>query len=1571
MKDKDTDIQFDESADLSDAEQKLRAKKEKKAKRRGCGCGGCLIAIAVVVVLFCGAITGGAFWAWGQFVEPSTGVTLPQALGVLGGFYGGKEEAVVTNPYDPVADLDAFYQTFKSETYLSADTEISLADILSGVLFADKTQPDASPAVAGQKNVCLATGTDGIDREVTTLSQIPTGDAPSTESMNPVLREYLLQLKFDFSDLSQYQGGTNVMDVTDKQFAALVNELFQTLSTQADRLIPDPQLASIAPTLFGNLSVKQVIVNAPDLNDPTQTQLVLTIGCNLREAVRGLIDAQANQIPALSNGFIRGVVRAATGLLPKTIYLSAAIYPYNPSAPADVQINQMDREKIENLFRLIDGLSGAQTNTTFVKINTQVVNMIQKLNEFLPLVFVDSGMEAKPVEGMINAMGLQGVVSESEFLYMIRDVNVKANDPATAENLQIDRYTDAARNTSVNNLLRDMELKYGFDNSDGIVTADNLYAQVSKFAGKQEMIDRLHLERLNYGQTEYVVALHELPAEYMALAEMINGYMQEHPDVMGKLQATALTLEYEETTGTLTLLIVAHLASMVPQDDPVIAHLAGQLLPQSLYIQASIDLDDISVETTLRINDTDAEQSRQTMETVAKMMKQFGIESAQEQFSYQGLCSTIDKAVRDSLTEMEKNLGKLRWTEERCYLPSVFEILSNIPQMKEEGKEDMTPEQIYPVLRQGYTYVPQEKELNVTTETNASKFVTSLQNNYYIREGALDPTDGKLLVSQLKGLSGEFANEFNAPAMVADQRATEELLPVLEEDELGFLAGANADFAQAVGFMENVRVVGSQIDEVRVDGVVVNHTLLLHVFGEVKLGAVTVPDEEQQGKSTEISYEPILPKTVYMQVRVDVNLMQQKIQARAQGLPEPEGSCVDFTVNDMSETVLADFIEMSRRLSQKSFDKEETCKTIDGKLVTAMGDLGGEEQELQPVFSQDKVTLNKTVFALATERIYKGVDETTPVPTQDRMRDLLKGVHAYSDGLADSNAAENLDRLIAEVNGKYYLTDGYRLTEPTQGDPNALSLDDQIARIAANYNAAIDGQLLAGFGEGSGREQPVEALRPYVDEGELVTLLKDKLAFPAQGMQDMQLVAAYVTVGTDGSQSMELRLLATPDRGDGTQSNAAYVGLLPDQVVIRVVVDLVKMHRDMQDVAQDPELHPVCTVITVNDMTGDGTGDIATDDMSLFADVSTRISGKSTDLAQMNRDASDKVRSNMQRVSNGGTTRYETGKIVLDSIYGVAVQEIFSEQTVETRPTDSDFKAMLEGLWNNECVPSDAEHPYLAEHRITTNKNYSSEISGTGYRIRGVVSDRNIAGTLIAGEAEGSQEENLHNSFGVGRDELYYNRSILVRSPLLTDARNPYTCLDGVKGLLTSKMQTNVSSQNGGSNDDYLILAVQVTIQKQDAQDALLQTNTMLPDTMIATVALNLTKLRYDFVAQPPAETAPPAQATFVLFNAMSDAQVELMQRTVQAIRDKDGSQTGKEDLFGATLVNRLEESLLKMALFPGMQIGGTQIAGASLRDMLAYTQLSAEGSMIFTENDPSLESPYFGALRMQMQYDI
>ncbi len=1495
--------------------------KKQKKKGCGCGCGGCLITLAVVCVLFVGAATGGAFWAWGKFVQPSTGVTLVQALQLVGGLYGGKEDEIVTNPYDPEQDLQAFYTNFKSKTYIDASVELSLGELMSGAILPAQSDPDAqiAPTVSGQNAVVRATR-DGY----VALSELPEQDSEQSQTeQSAAMREFLLALKFDFSALKSYQGGSNILEISDKQFAAVLNEAFRILGEHADQIVADPQTAGLASAAFANLQIKQVIVSCPDPTAPEQTELKLTIACHVRELVKSAIRQLAADVPQLENGFVQGLIGAATLLLPKTLYVSAAAYPLDANAQARVEINAMDAEKMDHAFRLIDGLANRQTGDMMRTVNAQINGVIDKIAAFLPIAFVDSGMDTKPVEAMIGMMGLKGTVSESEFLYMIRDVNVRANDPETAAALQLDKYTAAARDEAVGQLIGALGDKYGIDNSDGALTPDNLYVKLSTMTQDQAMLDRMDLRRLNYTDPQYDASAHELATEYLALAGLVNSYYVDHAQTAGNLRALAYNVSYDPAQEKLSLLLGAELASLVPTDNEIARHLAAQILPAQLYIEIDIYLADPNRQATLHMNGMSVEESADTLATIAKTMRAFGFGG---DMSYEGLIVRLDENIRGALERLEAQVGKIRFTQEKCYLPSVFEIVSNLPQMNPQGEDKMPAERIYPVFRQAYAYQPDASDLNMSEQTNAARFVADLQSDYYIAQGTLDPDDGKALVGQIKGLKDTFADHLDKDAMVRDTRAIDELKPVLPEDEMGYLVQENAELGDAVGFLREMRVIGSYIRESANDT-----TIDLYLSGDIALG---------QSSDTGVSYDGLMPRNVYVHVRIDVRAMQQKIRDRAAGVEPNAQPCVAYVVDGMNEAQTDDFLILVRRLSQKQIDRDQIATRLDEKIVDTMGSLNGGSNEIEITYRAGGMVLETTLFGLAVDQLYKDAPQDVQAPSAQRLRELLVLLNSYSDGLDASNISD-LQGVADEINGKYALTQAYRLTAGAQD----LPLDEQIARIARNYDQAIDGALLAS-GDATADEQ---TLKPRIDQGELAALLQDKVRVQTSGLRDVTLIAAYLNASDPIGlvDRLELRFTASVDTaGANGASDARYGALMPQKVVLRATVDLDRM----SDASQS-----VCTAISINEMRGDGSGDQQSDDMTLFVNVFSRVSSNRPDLQQLNADASGKVRDNMKAVSNGTHIEYEPQTVVLDSVYGIALQEIYGDVQTD-RPSAAEFRSMTRALWNADVVQSESQ-PYRQEEKISAERHYKVE-SMTLY---GEVTDRSIAGTILAGEnAEGAQQ-NMSDKFGVGKDDLDYDRVMLAtRDDLIAQA-----CFAGIRDLLVDYTARNAT---GAAKDDYLILTTRVIMQKPQGQSGLLRPNTMLPMQMQATIAMNLTKLRAGYA---PDADGKQAQATFVLYNAMEDADVRTMQNVIRAIRAKDaGGATGEaQDLFGTGLAYELESHLLKMAVFPGMTVGGQQIAGATLGAMLQYAIADPDGGIVCTGvgEMSGLDQPYYGYLRFRM----
>ena len=95
---------------------------------------GLLVCVMLLLVVIACVGCGSALWAWDRYAYPYVNLSLPEAFSLASEMYEVDPDKVVTNPYDPEADLDSFYASFKEGMYLSADCDITIADIVNAVM---------------------------------------------------------------------------------------------------------------------------------------------------------------------------------------------------------------------------------------------------------------------------------------------------------------------------------------------------------------------------------------------------------------------------------------------------------------------------------------------------------------------------------------------------------------------------------------------------------------------------------------------------------------------------------------------------------------------------------------------------------------------------------------------------------------------------------------------------------------------------------------------------------------------------------------------------------------------------------------------------------------------------------------------------------------------------------------------------------------------------------------------------------------------------------------------------------------------------------------------------------------------------------------------------------------------------------------------------------------------------------------------------------------------------------------------------------------------------------------------
>ena len=262
-----------------------------------------------------------------------------------------RSRPVVTNPYDPEADLDSFYASFKEGMYLSADCDITIADIVNAVM---PSEGEGEESRVG----------DDVNAE-----NPDTGSDP--------LNALLERLEFDFDrldkktneDLEKEETNEDlekeVLEIGDKELAAVLNEAMQT-AFEIDQLVEISQQYAID---FPNLiKVEQVVIDGVEsVARQDDTRVLATVSVNIGDNIEGIARNAYDNIlrpqiaeskPDLAgtlDGMSGTIISVLKKILPDMLYLTVAVYPNDTDRAAYVTYNNVEdegkQELIDKLFQ--------------------------------------------------------------------------------------------------------------------------------------------------------------------------------------------------------------------------------------------------------------------------------------------------------------------------------------------------------------------------------------------------------------------------------------------------------------------------------------------------------------------------------------------------------------------------------------------------------------------------------------------------------------------------------------------------------------------------------------------------------------------------------------------------------------------------------------------------------------------------------------------------------------------------------------------------------------------------------------------------------------------------------------------------------------------------------------------------------------------------------------------------------------------------------------------------------------------------------------------------------------------
>lgn len=963
----------------------------------------------VFVLIFVGSIVGATAFAyntaadiWWTQIGEEANVEFKELFTLFNGVGDTDESKIVTKGYTE-EDLKGFYSNLKRKLYLAEDSDISISKIISTIM---SSASDGS----GQSGEVATVGVDGYDLQYVYTNadgeQVYSDEMPNEEDFpnevapdsgndgsltgNPQLDQLLQEIEFDFTSLEDYDGQSNILEITDRQIASAINEALSSLSGSFE-MLKDLE-AKIGKPLKDVLQIKQIIIGGNGL-DATQTSFKITLSIMVKDMLSGIIE-QNNLPPIIKQ------------ILPKQLYATAIVYPNDPTKAVQVSINRMGEDKIDKIVRIADVILKKTGNTTslstlLVQVNSKVVEVISQAQKKVPLAFVPTGsVDIHPIETLMGLLDVN--VSEQAFLTMIRDVKLP-----NAQSLGIDIPTAEIKHAKTLEFIKELSGKYCLDNSSGKITPENTINDIINFASGDEVISSVQLTSMKYDGA-YDAQRLKVRTEYSALAAMLSDYVGGE-DMLGEIKAEIVGMSYRAKGAMLSVDIKVDVAGMLGFDgSDVMASLISQLVPQEIFVSANICVvAELNTPSSVEINKVGIENSQQHLQTLTALAGKFGMDVSA--LDYGKLCAKIDESIKKGIAQIQEKIGcEIVFSEECAYLPNLFEVVCGSGALNESEEKTIAPESLYTIMKQVHTFELADQEKNKSQ--NADGFIDELESKYYLQEGKMvDSGDGKLLDSVM-GLKDTFGSSIDKSALASDGRSMDKIYPLMSEGEFAYLMNDNIDVNELSSALKTAAVLGATSSE---------GELRLHIAAKLYDKAAVAEEEgepTQPSQSEDLSkYSNLLPDTVYITVFIDTEKM----------INASEQSSVKVVIDGMNDESMDDFFSMVRKLTGKQAGVAEIESKIDAQVKAYMSKIKGIEYK----FVNGGLQIDNLFNVIAKSDMVAAKEENAHVFAADEIRYLLRKLYGYdysTTGQQGFTAAANLDNFIyKELHDKYFISDSF------------------------------------------------------------------------------------------------------------------------------------------------------------------------------------------------------------------------------------------------------------------------------------------------------------------------------------------------------------------------------------------------------------------------------------------------------------------------------------------------------------------------------------------------------------------
>lgn len=620
----------------------------------------CLVSFLVTIVAVVGVAFGAGAFAYNKYAKDITNISYMEAWGVLTSLYGANDKKMITNPYNKETELAQVDASMRELLYIQEGCEFSITKLIKEALAGGSTDDgDSEPSDNNQQSV--ANSIIGVNTSV---------------NSNNAFMNMMADLKFDFSTLENYNGEKHILSITDKQMAAIIDDLF--LNVAAGYL--DDTLGQLGMTTADVISVKQANITVGEgetaNNDTTVSATVkIEFGKVIKEAVTKVASGAA---------FL-------TGMLPKEIYLTFDLKPIGEGI-SSFTLNDNSQAQSEVLERLINGILNYSKGTkdepqfdNFMKtIDSGVKKVFATMSDYLNIQFVSSALEMDPMQTVVRQLGLKDVTS-TDMLYMISYL-MQTVDELKAINWNED---------TANQFFTEFKSKMPIDASVDI-NLDNMVTELGKIA------ENIDINAIDYDKTNDEM---RITMNYDAFTGLINKHAFGAAGASGEADLTnGMTLKKAdmsdlpnaEQDGILRFLIEIDLKKLSGVDtmqEGLVKNLLTAMLKDNVFVELDVAVNDgATFPGKILINGMSEDKSKHMLKVLDLVSKAL-MPNMAGQFNEEALFTKVNQAVKKGLDQIkgDENIGALdiSFAHDGVRMQSIYEILKTRKNITELTAEEI------------------------------------------------------------------------------------------------------------------------------------------------------------------------------------------------------------------------------------------------------------------------------------------------------------------------------------------------------------------------------------------------------------------------------------------------------------------------------------------------------------------------------------------------------------------------------------------------------------------------------------------------------------------------------------------------------------------------------------------------------------------------------------------------------------------------------------------------------------------------------------------------------------------